>query len=141
MSEPVQEELLAALNELLEGARRGVSVVQVYLRSTSDEEVRRGLSEAIVSQARICSTLYRHIRDLGGEPSTQVAPVAEEVRSLTDPALQMDAWAKLLANFIQRVERHLSVMDAFSRDFFTEVLAEQRRHLNWARNLAMRYNL
>lgn len=141
MGEPVPAELVAALNELLERARRGVSVVQVYLRGTSDEEMRRGLREAIVIQARICSTLYRHVQKLGGEPSTQVAPLAGEVRSLTEPALQMEAWANLLANFIQRVEGHLDLMDPFSRDFFDEVLTEQRQHLQWARAQALRYGV
>lgn len=139
MSQPGHQELVAALNELLEQSRSGVSVVQVYLRGTTDEEVRRGLKEAILSQARICSTLYRHIQELGGEPSTQLASPA--ARTPADPGMQAEALVRLLERFIGSVEGHLALMDAFSRDFFGQALAEQRRHLTWVRSVAMRYNL
>jgi len=141
MTQPGHAELVAALNELLEQARRGVSVVQVYLRATTDEEVRRGLKDAIVSQARICSTLYRHIQELGGEPSTQVASPAEEAPRPADPGMQAQALVRALERFIGSVEGHLGVMDVFSQDFFAQALTEQRRHLNWARSVAIRYNL
>ena len=141
MTQPGHQGLVAALNELLEQSRSGVSVVQVYLRGTTDEEVRRGLKEAIVSQARICSTLYLHIQELGGEPSTQVASPAEEAPAPADPGMQAEALARQLERFIGSVEGHLALMDAFSRDFFGQALAEQRRHLNWVRSVAMRYDL
>ncbi len=141
MTQPGHQELVAALNELLEQSRSGVSVVQVYLRGTTDEEVRRGLKEAIVSQARICSTLYLHIQELGGEPSTQVASPAGQAPTPADPGMQAEALVRLLERFIGSVEGHLALMDAFSRDFFGQALTEQRRHLTWVRSVAMRYNL
>ena len=141
MTQPGHQGLVAALNELLEQSRSGVSVVQVYLRGTTDEEVRRGLKEAIVSQARICSTLYLHIQELGGEPSTQVAPPAEEAPALAEPGMQAEALVRQLERFIGSVEGHLGLMDTFSRDFFSQVLVEQRWHLTWVRSVAMRYNL
>jgi len=141
MTELGHEELVAALNEMLEEARSGVSVIQVYLRRSTDEEVRQGLKEAIVSQARVCSTVYHHIQGLGGEPSTRVADLAEGTHGLTEVGLQMEAVAGLLEGFLGLVEGHLTHLDAFDRDFFTEVLIEHRQHLDWARNMARRHRL
>ncbi len=141
MTDSDQDELVVALNEVLEEARGGVSVIQVYLRATTDEEVRQGLKEAIVSQARVCSTIYRHIQGLGGQPSTRVATSAEGARGLTDLGPQMEAVAGLLEGFLGLVEGHLAHLDTFGRDFFTEVLIEQRQHLNWARSMVRRHRL
>ena len=141
MTGPDRDDLVAALNELLERARSTVSVIQVCLRATADEEVRGGLKEAIVSQARVCSTVYRHIQGLGAEPTTRMSPVGDDLHARTELGPQMEAVAGVLEDFIGLAEGHLALMDGFSRDFFAEALPEQRQHLEWARKAAQRHAL
>jgi hypothetical protein len=129
---------VAVLNEVLEHSRSAVSLMQRYLRATADEEVRLGLREAIVSQARICSAVYHHIRRLGGEPSATLAPLAERSQTLTDPSQQLDVLATLLEEFVDRVALHVSSMDALCREFFDQALPQERRHVAWARSLSLR---
>jgi len=132
---------VAVLNRVLEQSRRAVSLMQGYLRATVDEEMRTGLREAIVSQARICSAVYQHIRRLGGEPSVTVAPLAQGSRALTDPSQQLEVLATLLEEFVELVAVHVSSLDTLCRDFFDQALPEQRRHFAWARSLALRRRL
>jgi hypothetical protein len=132
---------VAVLNRVLEQSRSAVSLMQSYLRATADEEVRSGLREAIVSQARICSAVYQHIRSLGGEPSAGVAPLAAGSRSLTDPTEQLEALATVLEGFVELVTLHVSSLDAFCQEFFGRALPEQRRHFAWARSLSLRRRL
>lgn len=138
MAEAGHEAAVAALNRVLEHSRSAVSLMQSYLRAAVDEEMRPGLREAIVSQARICSAVYQHIRRLGGEPSARVAPLAEESRTLTDPSQQLEVLATLLEDFVELVALHISSMDTLCRDFFDQALPEQRRHFTWARSLSLR---
>jgi hypothetical protein len=132
---------VAVLNEVLEHSRSAVSLMQGYLRATVDEEVRTGLREAIVTQARICSAVYHHIRRLGGEPSATVAPLAEESRTLTDPSQQLEVLATLLEEFVDLVAFHVSSMDVACREFFDQALPQQRQHFAWARSLSLRRRL
>ena len=132
---------VAILNEVLEHSRSAVSLMQRYLRGTADEEVRSGLREAIVSQARICSAVYQHIRRLGGEPSVTVAPLAAGSRTLTDPSQQLEVLATLLEEFVELVALHVSSLDALCRDFFDRALPQERLHFAWARSLSLRRRL
>ena len=132
---------VAVLNEVLEHSRSAVSLMQRYLRATADEEIRSGLREAIVSQARICSAVYHHIRRLGGEPSTTLAPLAEGSRTLTDPSQQLEVLATLLEEFVDLVALHVSSMDALCREFFDRALPQERQHVAWARSLSLRLRL
>jgi len=132
---------VAVLNEVLEHSRSAVSLMQRYLRATADEEVRSGLREAIVSQARICSAVYHHIRRFGGEPSATLASLAERSRTLTDPSQQLDVLATLLEEFVGLVALHVSSMDTLCRDFFDQALPQERRHFAWARSLSLRLRL
>jgi hypothetical protein len=132
---------VAILNRVLEHSRSAVSLMQGYLRATVDEEIRTGMREAIVSQARICSAVYQHIRRLGGEPSAAVAPLAEESRTFTDPSQQLGVLATLLEDIVDLVALHVSSMDALCREFFDQALPQQRQHFAWARSLSLRRRL
>jgi len=112
--------------------------MQAYLRATVDSGLREGLREAIICQARVCSTLYRHIQELGGAPSSQIAPLVEGTLGLSEPGPQMEALARLLDESIGLVQSLVESEEDVLREFLSDVLAEQRRHLKWAQGQALR---
>ena len=138
MAEPASEDI-ELLNRLLERARSGVSVMQVYLRGTDDDQLRQGLRDVIVSEARVCSTVYRHIQELGGQPSSQVAPLVEGTLALSEPGPQMEVLARLLEESIGLLQSLLGSGTDVLRDFLDDVLVQQQRHLKWAQGQALRH--
>ena len=70
-----------------------------------------------------------------------MSPVGDDLHARTELGPQMEAVAGVLEDFVKLAEGYLALMDGFSRGFFTEALAEQRQHLDWARKAAQRYAL
>jgi len=129
MSESGRAVAVGALNLLLERARGGLAVFQACLRGTTDTEVRAAVRNVIVCHARVCSTLYQRIQELGGEASQGISALGGESVDFSRPGPAMEALATLLEDFITLGETSLAVLDSWSRDFLDEVLREQRRHL------------
>jgi len=64
------EETLSLLNLLLEAERAGARGVMAMAREAQGPELARALNAVARDEARFCAMLTRHVRRLGGEPST-----------------------------------------------------------------------
>ena len=86
-----REELLALLNELLEGERAGARGVTAMSRQAADAASRAALGEIAMDEARFCGMLIRHVTRLGGAPSTQTGAFYTKLAALerTDERLDL----------------------------------------------------
>ena len=73
------DELLALLNELLEGERagaRGITETCLPMAPPADRDALRAIAG---DEGRFCSMLYRHIARLGGNPSTATGAFVDKL--------------------------------------------------------------
>ena len=84
-------ELLALLNQLLEGERAGARGVTAMSRQAASTESRAILHEIAFDEARFCGMLIRHVTRLGGAPSAQTGAFYTKLAALerTDERLDL----------------------------------------------------
>ena len=64
-----RDELIALLNELLEGERAGARAAALFVSRSNESDVQPALHRVARDEARFCAMLSRHVRELGGTPS------------------------------------------------------------------------
>lgn len=79
-------ELIALLNELLEGERAGARLLADMGRAARDPGEGATFRDVAMDEARFCAMLTRHIRRLGGTPSTAIGAFHGKVLALETPA-------------------------------------------------------
>jgi uncharacterized protein DUF6306 len=78
-----RDELLAALNELLEAERAGARVAVQTARGAPDRETERLAIAIERDEVHWCAVLARAIRSLEGEPSLKVGAFYEKAMAIT----------------------------------------------------------
>jgi hypothetical protein len=84
MSDAGRDELLAALNELLEAERAGTKVALASIKAAA-EDYATLMRQVCGDEARWCEMLDRHIRRLGGTPSTATGAFHGKAMAIADP--------------------------------------------------------
>lgn len=79
------DELLAALNELLEAERAGVKVALAGRRTASTETMGAFMTGLRDDEARWCAMLAGQIKRLGGSPSGACGAFYDKVMALDEP--------------------------------------------------------
>jgi hypothetical protein len=84
-------ELLALLNQLLEGERAGARGLTAMRRQAANGQARAILGEIAGDEARFCAMLLRHVARLGGTPSQQTGAFYTKLVALerTDERLDL----------------------------------------------------
>jgi hypothetical protein len=83
-------ELLALLNQLLEGERAGARGVTAMSRQATSAESRAILHEIASDEARFCAMLIRHVARLDGAPSTRTGTFYTKLAALERADDQLD---------------------------------------------------
>ncbi|RYD44270.1 MAG: hypothetical protein EOP63_06415 [Sphingomonadales bacterium] len=81
-----REELLAALNVLLEAERAGARVALASVQDALLPEHERMMRAVHADEARWCAMLSREIRRLGGTPSRRCGDFYGKAMAISDPA-------------------------------------------------------
>lgn len=84
-NDPVNAELMAALNELLEAERAGVKVALAGHKAASTETMGAFMTRLRDDEARWCAMLARQIERLGGSASSRCGAFYDKVMALDDP--------------------------------------------------------
>lgn len=79
------EEVIALLNELLEGERAGARAVAEIGRQLCEEAQRATLRDVAMDEARFCAMLSGHVTRLGGTASTDVGAFYGKILALELP--------------------------------------------------------
>lgn len=82
MGYATREELLAALNELLEAERAGARVAVQTARGAPDRETQQLVTAVERDEVHWCAVLTRAIRGLDGEPSLKVGAFHEKAMAI-----------------------------------------------------------
>lgn len=80
-----RDEILAALNGLLEAERAGAKVALASSRSDASAAYARLMRSVRADEARWCAMLTRQIRRLGGTPSRKTGAFSNEALAIADP--------------------------------------------------------
>ncbi|GLT01123.1 hypothetical protein GCM10007897_25140 [Sphingobium jiangsuense] len=79
------EELVAALDELLEAERAGARVALASIRDASGEALAALMRHVRGDEARWCAMLSRHVRRLGARPSRRTGAFYGKAMAIADP--------------------------------------------------------
>lgn len=85
-----REEVVALLNQLLEGERAGARAVAEMSRAQGEGAQRTALREVAMDEARFCAMLTRHVARLGGTPSKATGAFYGKVIALEAPAERIE---------------------------------------------------
>lgn len=107
-----RDEILDALNELIEAERAGARVALKSCKAAADPDIAVLLKAVHGDEARWCAMLGREIRRLGGVPSRRCGAFYEKAMAIADPVERL--------NFLNRgqswVVRKLSALLPRIRD-------------------------
>lgn len=79
-----RDEILSALNELLEAERAGARVALASAKAADDADYGRLMRAVRADEARWCAMLSGQIRRLGGAPSRRTGAFREKAMALSD---------------------------------------------------------
>jgi len=79
-----KEELIALLNELLEAERAGARVTLESARAAGSGAIAELMQAVQRDEARWCAMLLRHIKALGGTPSSRVGAFYDKAMAIAD---------------------------------------------------------
>ena len=79
-----KEELLIALNELLEAERAGARITLETVKHINSEPIARLVEEILHDEVRWCKMLINQIRSLGEVPSSTTGSFYEKAIAITD---------------------------------------------------------
>ncbi|HEU4827181.1 MAG TPA: DUF6306 domain-containing protein [Dongiaceae bacterium] len=82
--------LLYLLGQLLEGERAGARGVGIMSRQAQNARARAELTDIARDEARVCAMLTRHIKRLGGVPSTATGAFYGKLMAIEDPVQRLD---------------------------------------------------
>jgi nitronate monooxygenase len=82
--------LLDLLGQLLEGERAGARGVGIMSRQAQNARARAELTDIARDEARFCAMLTRHIKRLGGVPSTATGAFYGKLMAIEDPVQRLD---------------------------------------------------
>ncbi|ARS29440.1 DUF6306 domain-containing protein [Sphingomonas sp. KC8] len=80
-----REEILAALNGLLEAERAGARIALASAKSASDPDYAELMQSVRADEARWCAMLSRQIRRLGAAASRKTGAFCEKALAIPDP--------------------------------------------------------
>lgn len=80
-----RDEILAALNELLEAERAGAHVALASSKSADDRAYAELMRAVHKDEARWCAMLSDQIKGMGGSPSRQIGAFREKALAIADP--------------------------------------------------------
>ena len=103
-------QLVSLLDELLEAERAGARGVSDMSRA-AQRETQSALQAVAKDEARFCAMLTRHIRSLGGEPSSRTGAFYDKLAAVEDRRAQLEllnrgqGWvARRLREALPRIE-------------------------------------
>jgi hypothetical protein len=79
-----RDEILTALNALLEAERAGAKVALASTKSAGDPAYGELMGKVRIDEARWCAMLSRHIKHLGGTPSRKTGDFRERALAIPD---------------------------------------------------------
>ena len=80
-----RDELIKALNELLEAERAGARVALASQKHETHDEIRRLMKTVHLDEARWCAMLQQQIKQLGGDPSPRCGAFHDKAMRIADP--------------------------------------------------------
>jgi len=99
------QEVLAALNELLEAERAGAWVARQSASEAGDEAMKALLLDIQQDEVRWCGMLMRAVRTLEGEPSSAVGDFRRKALAIADLHERLIFLNKGQAWVVRRLER------------------------------------
>lgn len=99
-----RDELIAALNELLEAERAGARVASASVRAAPDQLYDTFMQAVRSDEARWCAMLSRQIRCLGGAASSRSGDFLGKAMAIDDPIKRLDFLNRGQAWVVRRLE-------------------------------------
>jgi 5-formyltetrahydrofolate cyclo-ligase len=125
-----QAEVLALLQELLEGERAGARALGAMSGQDAASSSRTFLRDIAMDEARCCAMLTRHIVRLGGTPSRRTGAFYDKLMGVGDPAQRLDLLNRGQGWVVRKLRDSLGRIhdDALHRDL-TEMLDIHERNI------------
>lgn len=116
-------QLVSLLDELLEAERAGARGVSDMSRA-AQRETQSALQAVAKDEARFCAMLTRHIRSLGGEPSSRTGAFYDKLAAVENPRARLDLLNRGQGWVVRRLRDALPrIADAELRTDLQEMLA------------------
>ncbi|MGH8681303.1 MAG: DUF6306 domain-containing protein, partial [Burkholderiales bacterium] len=132
-------ELLALLNQLLEGVRAGARGVGAMSRQAASAGARASLREIASDEARFCGMLIRHVASLDGTPSTQTGAFYAKLAALERADEQLDLLERGQGWVVRKLTEAVpGIADAALCADLREMLEAHLRNIERCRELGSR---
>jgi len=125
-----RDEVLALLQELLEGERAGARALGAMSGDAAAASLRTVLRDIAMDEARCCAMLTRHIVRLGGTPSRRTGAFYDKLMGVGDPARRLDLLNRGQGWVVRKLKDSLGRIhdDALHRDLM-EMLDIHERNI------------
>jgi len=136
-----REELLALLNQLLEGERAGARGVTAMSRQATDAASRTALGEIAMDEAHFCGMLIRHVTRLGGAPSARTGAFYTKLAALERTDEQLDLLDRGQGWVVRKLSDALPrVVDAALRADLRDMLEVHLRNIGRCKELRSKHD-
>lgn len=134
-------ELLALLNQLLEGERAGARGVEAMSRQAAGPEIRAVLHEIAGDEAHCCAMLIRHVARIGGTASKATGPFYAKLCALERTDERLDLLDRGQGWVVRKLTEALPrISDVALREDLREMLETHLRNIERCTALRNRHD-